>query len=268
MAEAARVHSVEVNVDIRRYAMVAFGGAGPIHAVGVARRLGVVRVICPLAAGVLSAWGLLTGPLAFEFARSSPSDLDSSDLESVEGLLRALEAEGTRLLVQANVNEIKVERSVDMCYVGQRYEVTTPLPRQPLTRRDREILKNTFDEAYESAYGRSLRGLPARCVTWRVLTTGPTPDSIFAIDETATSNGSIDASPSPIAARRVIFSDHGAYRCPVYSATTLAAGAIIEGPALIEAQATTIVVPPFSEASMDNFDNVIIRVLAAAPSTT
>jgi len=91
MAEATRVHSAELNVDLRSYSLVAYGGAGPLHAYGVAERLGLSTVVFPRNAGVLSATGLLAAPIAFEFLRSYPADLDAIDLATVNGLLGDLE---------------------------------------------------------------------------------------------------------------------------------------------------------------------------------
>ena len=132
MAEAARVHSVEINVDIRKHGMVAFGGAGPIHGHGVAERLRMPFMICPPKAGVLSALGLLTAPLAFECSRSLTAELRDLTIEEVRALLADLEAQGQALLAKAGVSADRIERSVDMCYVGQFYEVTTPIPRGAL----------------------------------------------------------------------------------------------------------------------------------------
>jgi len=265
MAEAAQVHSVEVNVDIRGHGMVAFGGAGPIHAHGVARRLRQSTIVCPREAGVLSALGLLTAPLAFEFVRSLTADLSDLTVGAVNEVLAALEAQGRQLLASAGVADVRVERSVDMCYVGQRYEVSTPLPFSPLGAGELPQLKTLFDEAYEESYGRRLAELPARCVTWRVLSAGPTP-RVRLQDNGRNGSGEQDAGSADAALkghRRAVFPDYGAFECAVYASEKLSQGATLAGPALIEAVASTITIPPGATAEIDAWGNVIVHLAAA-----
>ncbi|HZQ08595.1 MAG TPA: hydantoinase/oxoprolinase family protein [Anaerolineae bacterium] len=260
MAEAARVHSVEINVDIRDYGMVAFGGAGPIHAHGVAERLRMPFLVCPPEAGVLSALGLLTAPLSFEFARSLTAELDDLRVARINEILAELETHSRALLARAGVQDPSVVRSVDMCYVGQFYEVTTPLPEGLLGSDGIDRLKSLFNEAYEQAYGRRLDTLPARCVTWRVLATGPTPHIV----KTAGSNvhNASDGHSPELARkgeRRVVFPDHGAFTSTVYERARLQVGAAFSGPAVIEESASTITVPPGANAEVDAWGNVILR---------
>lgn len=261
MAEAAAVHAVEVNVDVRGYGMVAFGGAGPIHAHGVAARLRQPFIVCPREAGVLSAVGLLTAPLAFEFARSLTSDLSDLSVETINELLAGLAAQGHRLLAKAGVADVRVERSVDMCYVGQRYEVSTPIPFSPIGPGELPRLKALFDQAYEETYGRRLADLPARCVTWRVLSAGPTPRVWLRSDHGDDSNGQRSASSDAALKdrRRVVFPDFGAVECAIYAGERLGAGAAFAGPALIEEVASTIAVPPGASAEVDEWGNLIVR---------
>jgi N-methylhydantoinase A/oxoprolinase/acetone carboxylase beta subunit len=261
MAEAARVHAVEVNVDVRSFTMVAFGGAGPIHAAGVARRLGVSHVIYPRDAGVLSAWGLLTAPLAFEFARSLTANLDDLDLDTVNALLSDLQSTGRRTLETAGATEPALSQSVEMCYVGQRYEVSTPLPAMRMTPESRRALKHAFDVAYESAYGRRLDQLPARCLTWRVLASGEKPRSW--VGSSAVKDGEAGA-PSPYARRRAVMGEADASDCPVFRREELQPGAEIAGPALLEEAATTIVIPPRATSTVDACANVHLHLEPAA----
>ena len=261
MAEAAQVHAAEVNVDIRRFAMVAFGGAGPIHAHGVAERLHLPFIVCPRHAGVLSALGLLTAPLAFEFSRSLNSDLDDLNVETVNSLLEELESQGRQLLSEAGVHDIRVQRSVDMCYVGQRYEVTTPVRPGQFGRQERVRLKELFDKVYEEAYGRSLSNLPARCITWRVLTSGPKPHVSLRPDHRdEPKRANIGRRDSALkGTRRAVIPDFGAVDCAVYMRQRLLPGDSFMGPALVEEVASTTVVPPKAMAEVDTWGNLIIR---------
>ena len=137
MAGAARVHIVEKGRDPRRYAMVAMGGAGPLHAARVARKLGVREVVVPPASGAASALGFLVAPVAYEAARSWPMRLADPDFAAVESLLRELEAEGRARLVEAGVADgaaVAVQRQADMRLRGQMHEISVLLPADPLAR--------------------------------------------------------------------------------------------------------------------------------------
>lgn len=255
MAEAARVHAVEMNVDIRRFALVAFGGAGPIHAYGIAERLKLPVVICPPEAGVLSAVGLLVAPLAFEFSRSYTKDLEQLTWDEIAAILETLEARGRELLTPSGVAHPTFEHSVDMCYVGQGFEVTTPIPEDVLQRRDLQALKEAFDRTYAETFGRRLAELPARCVTWRVLARGPDPH--FELQRDGRPG---DARAALKGEREVLFPEYGTTRCAVYAREHLISGVTFRGPALIEETASTIVVPPTAEVEVDRYLNVIIHI--------
>jgi N-methylhydantoinase A/oxoprolinase/acetone carboxylase beta subunit len=262
MAEAIRVHAVEINTDVRSLAMVAYGGAGPLHAVGVAQRLQVASVVFPPSAGVLAALGLLTAPLGFEFALSWPVDLEDLDTAMATSILAELEAQGRELLSQAGVKEIRHHRSVDMCYIDQRYEVTTALPHGDLDRNASHHLKSLFDEAYEADYGRRLDDLPARCITWRVVSFGPTPPRLrqsgadrLLDPETQPHYGSVQ-----VGERRVVFPDHGAALSAVYTRELLTPGMAMFGPAVVEEMASTIVIPPGTSANVDSWGNILVRL--------
>lgn len=266
MAEAIRVHAVEINVDVRGLGMVAFGGAGPLHAVGVAQRLGSPFVVFPPAAGVLSALGLLMAPLGFEATLSRPADLADLNVAATNTILAELEAHGRRLLARAGVGQVVHRRSVDMCYVDQRYEVTTAIPAGALDGEATVQLKRLFDDAYEDAYGRRLDALPARCMTWRVLSLGPTPPLSWGADvaplpasQRLDGNGG-----APTGEKRVVFPDHGEAMAAVLSRSSLFPGSILKGPALIAEAASTLVIPPDATAEVDAWGNVIVRLFCQA----
>jgi N-methylhydantoinase A len=254
MTEAARVHAVEMNVDLRRCMLIAFGGAGPIHAYGIAERLRLAGVLCPPEAGVLSALGLLAAPLAFEFARTFAADLEKLDADTVNRLLGELERQGRELLEQAGVANISFERTVDMCYSGQGYEVTTPIPRARFRSDELTLLKRAFDDTYETTYGRRLDGFGARCVTWRVLATGPSPELTL---KTSSRDSRSDA--APVGRRGVVLPEIGPLECSVFRRSTLGAGTAFAGPALVEDRASTIVIPPGVHAQVDERLNVLLK---------
>jgi N-methylhydantoinase A len=265
MAEATRVHSAELNVDLRGYSLVAYGGAGPVHAYGVAERLGLSTVIFPRNAGVFSATGLLAAPLAFEFLHSYPADLDAIDLATVNGLLLELEAKARGLLERSGVSEnVTVQRTVDMCYSGQRYEVATPLPDPPLTHDSIPALKAIFDATYEAAYGRRLAQLPASCLTWRVLGSGPPPDRWWRTSHHPIphSNGGAAAGRSPGRTRKVYLPGHGLIECLVLTREALTVGSAFGGPSLVEDGSSTMVIPPAAAGVVDPWGNLVVELRA------
>src|SRR5262249_14935091 len=129
MATAARVHIAESGTDPLRYKMVAFGGAGPVHAYEIARLLNVSEVIFPRGAGVASAIGMLVAPRSVEYTRSLIASVDGLDWQSVAVVVAELAERGRAVLREADLrdDEIALELSADMRYVGQGFEVTVPL---------------------------------------------------------------------------------------------------------------------------------------------
>jgi N-methylhydantoinase A/oxoprolinase/acetone carboxylase beta subunit len=263
MAEATRVHAAELNVDLRNYSLVAYGGAGPLHAYGVADRLGLSRVVFPRNAGVLSATGLLAAPLAFEFLRSYPADLDEIELGTVNRLLLELEEKARGLLQSSGVSQdIAVERTVDMCYSGQRYEVATPLPEPPMTEESIHELKAVFDATYEAAYGRRLAALPASCLTWRVLGSGPAPDRWWRTSRGSApqANGGTPDGAAASRARQVHLPGHGLLECRILTREALSVESEVSGPCLVEDGSSTIVVPPRATGAVDLWGNLVVEL--------
>jgi N-methylhydantoinase A len=155
MANAARIHLVEKGRDPRDYSLIAFGGAGPVHAYRVAERLKLKTLVCPLAAGVTSAFGMLTAPLAFDFVQSYVTALSDVDFDVLDRLYADLEARGRELLTAAGVEgTISLSRSADMRYLHQGFEIRVPLPSGRLTAESLPALHNAFTTEYERLYKR------------------------------------------------------------------------------------------------------------------
>ncbi|MBX6351356.1 MAG: hydantoinase/oxoprolinase family protein, partial [Clostridia bacterium] len=174
MAGAARSHVVERGRDPRRYALLAFGGAGPVHAVQVARILGVSEVIVPPAAGAASALGFLVAPLSFDFARSLPARLRAVDWPQVNASLAEMEARGRELLAEAGVQDgVTVERWADMRLVGQVHDIAVPLPEGPLGPERAGEIAQAFTRAYRELYTHVPPGIEIQILNWRVRVRGP-----------------------------------------------------------------------------------------------
>jgi len=243
MANAARVHAVERGKDPAALPLFAFGGAGPVHATGVARALGASAVVAPRAAGVMSAFGFLTAPLAFDFVRSWRCPLDEVDLDEVNRFIAQMEAQGVALLGAAGLSpdELAHERFADMRYVGQGHEVQVPLPPGDLD--DVEDLVERFEREYDRLYGRRGPRVPVEAITWRVVSSGPRPLLQSA------NGGSATGSQRLRGARPAYFPSLGGYvETPVYDRYALAAGFAFTGPAVVEERESTLVVGPGDEA--------------------
>ena len=176
MAAAARIHILEQARDPRHYAMICFGGAGPVHAAGVAQILGNPEVVVAPSAGVASAIGLLIAPTAFDFARSYPTALTTVDWREVRILFEQMEQQGRDMLKKAGIGEqdIQVERSVDGRFQGQLHEIQVPLPDDL-----NQIVANDFiarfNKAYQDLYHYVPDHTPIELLTWRTKVSGVRP---------------------------------------------------------------------------------------------
>ena len=239
MANAARVHAVERGKDPTALPLFAFGGAGPVHATGVAAALGSPVLVAPLGAGVMSALGFLTAPLAFDFVRTRRCTLDEADLAGLNDLLAEMEGEGAALLAQSGLGaeEVAHERFADMRYLGQGHEVRVVLPADEL--RDPSVLVERFEREYERLYGRRGPEVPVEAINWRVVSSGPRPALQLAAVELE------QASRAPESRRRAYFPSLGGYvETPVYDRYALRPGAGFDGPAIVEERESTLVVGP------------------------
>ncbi|OWJ62063.1 hydantoinase B/oxoprolinase family protein [Inquilinus limosus] len=262
MAAAARVHLVEKGKDPRRYAMVGFGGAGPAHAAGVARVLGVAEVIIPPASGAASALGFLVAPLSFELVRSHPVRFSGDfDADAVNGVLAELEEEGRRRLAEAGVDAaaVTVERSADMRLSGQMHEIAVPLPAGAIDAGSLEAIRTAFAEVYTARYTSLYGGAEIEAINFRVRCLGPTPTLSLA---GATGGG--DAAAKRKGARQARFAD-GIVEAVVYDRYALVPGDRIEGPAIIEERESTTIVPPGDIVRVDDTLNLRIAIGVAAP---
>jgi N-methylhydantoinase A len=257
---ALRTHIVERAHDPRQFSLVASGGAGPVHAYEIARRLGITEIICPPAAGVASALGFLVSPFSVELKRTIPGRLGAIDWPAIEGRLAELRLQAHTLLTRAGApdSEITTQRSVDMRYAGQGYEVEVPLPDGPLKDQIEERLRADFDEAYRTRFGFHLETASAEALHWRVAAT------VTGRDPTLKFRVAADGDPVK-GEREAYFTEAGGrVVATVYDRYKLGAGARLEGPCLIEERESTIVVGPSGALDVDEQGNVHIRIGATS----
>ena len=254
MAAAARIHGIERGVDLRAYPLFAFGGAGPVHAWAVGRILKVPRVLVPLGAGAISAYGLLVAPLAFDFVRTAPQRLDAADWSRINALFAEMEAEGRAILRGSGLadGDIAFRRSAEMRYVGQGHEVEVELPAGSLGAERLPALTQAFETAYRALYSRTPLGVALEALNWRVVASGPAPD--LAIEATAAAAPGSTADPGAALkkTRRAYFPEAGGYvDTPVYDRYRLAAGSRLDGPVIVEERESTTVIGPGARVTLD-----------------
>ena len=255
MAAAARRHLAEKGRDPRRHALVATGGAGPVHAWGLARLLGIRRIICPLGAGVTSSLGFLIAAPAADRAHSHVCRVESVSAQAVNAFYDAMARDATAALVEAGGNPatIAIKRRVEMRYVGQGFEIEVPVPDGVLGPGLGAVLHERFLERYDELFGRRIAGVPAETVTWRLTASGPTPNVALNFE-----GQRIEAGAAEKGERRVHFPDTGFAPCKVYNRYGLGAGAAFRGPAVIEERESTVVAGPDTTVSIDRYLNLII----------
>ena len=240
MAASSRMHAVEQGEDLRGVTVLAFGGAGPIHACGVAELLESTKVVFPTNASVLSAFGTLVTPVRIDLARSKVRPLAAIEPAERDALLDELRAEGTRVLSAAGVrpDEIHFRYGLDARYLGQGNEITLWLgegPTWPAT--DEDVLAK-FEADYRRIYGLTIPDVGIEAVTWRLSAYA----AASSVEPLATVGSVAGAAHATRAVRFGRATD--AVDTPVYRRTSLGVGQVITGPAIVEERETTAVIRP------------------------
>ncbi len=232
MAAAARVHIVERGLDPRAFDLVAFGGAGPVHAYGVATRLGITRIVVPPLAGVFSSLGLLAAPLSVDLSRSHPMTLGQGRWSDVDALFAAMRHDGLARLAVAGAGEegVTAHRRVDMRYAGQGFEITVEIGPDV---RSWDALGDAFDAVYRTLFGRTMPDARVEAVTWRLGLSGPA--RAVGLPRWK------EAGPAKKGDRAIWVPDRGRVPVPVYDRYALRPGARLAGPAVVEEAESTVV---------------------------
>ncbi len=254
MANAARVHAVERGKNLDGRAMVAFGGAAPLHAARLAEKLGVDQVIVPTGAGVGSAIGFLRAPIAYEVVRSRYMRLSAFDADEANAILAAMHAEAEAVVRRgAGGAEITEARTAFMRYVGQGHEITVDLPLRKLKPADVAEIRNAFDRAYTALYGRTIPNMDVEILSW-TLTLG----TALEIPPRSAEVEQLPAADS--AGRRRLFDParNEFSEVPVYRRESLRPGAVIAGPAIVTEQQTTTIVTSAFDAHVNALGYLVL----------
>jgi N-methylhydantoinase A len=245
MASAARAHATDRGFDYRGLPLLAFGGAGPVHACAVGALLQSKAVIFPPQASVLSAFGALVTPVRFDLVRSALARLDQLDWAAVERMLGDLTDEGLVALAAAGLRRdaVRLLYGADLRYAGQQNEVSVTLDADPRTTRDIGQIRAAFERAYHAQYGVNPSHVPIEVVSWRVTAAGAAPE--------AAGMARPPERPGAAKGKRAIALWPAAGDVPVYDRAALAAGQSVAGPAIVEERETTTVLPPGWTARVD-----------------
>lgn len=265
MARAIRVVSIERGYDPRSFALVAFGGAGPLHAARLARELEIPTIIVPPAPGILCAIGLLASDLRSDYSRTVSVKAEHAQLALAHGVFEELESMASDWFDHEVVEDDDrlVRRFADMRYVGQNYELTIELPSKDLDAATLRWLLDDFHTAHERAYGFAAPGEPAHIVTLRLEARGAVAKAEFA-EIAAAEPGS---APMQAGLRDVYIVESGRWLdCPIYDRGGLLAGHEIEGPAIVEQMDATTLLLPGQWALVDRVGNLIIQEREGTPT--
>jgi len=257
MAAATRMYIAEKGRDPRRYAMLAFGGAGPVHAYQLAKLLKLKRIICPLGAGVMSALGFLVAAPAIDLVRSYVTRLTDIDWRHLNVLYTEMAQEARSLLKEAGADDasISIRRHADMRYVGQGFEIDVPLPDGALSAQSAAQMRDAFLNSYRSLFDREIREVPTEALTWRLSATAPVPNVTLNF-----AGQRIDSGPRRKGTRKVYFPGTGFVDCPVYNRYALMPGTSLHGPAVIEERESTVVAGPDARFFVDDHLNLIVDI--------
>ena len=257
MMGAIRNVSVERGLDPRNFALVAFGGAGPMHSISVARLLDMTTVIAPPSPGVASAYGLLVADFKNDYARTTIQKPPNYDMTGMESVYRELEGEAVRWLDSEAVppDRRELARSADLRYAHQGFEVTVEMAGTRVGQDSMGAMIQSFHGEHHRLFGFSL-DQPVEVVTLRVTARG----QMEAARISRISREPGTAAESLLGRRRAYFEDAAGFvDCDIYNRASLSPGSTIAGPAILENIDSTVVIDPGWRARIDEFGNSIMQ---------
>ncbi|HEX2825974.1 MAG TPA: hydantoinase/oxoprolinase family protein [Burkholderiales bacterium] len=253
MANAARVHAMELGKTVEKYTLIAFGGAAPLHAARLADKLGVERVIIPVSASVGSALGFLTAPVAFQAVRSWYQLVAAIDTAHANRLLGEMEAQATEVVrTAAGDAPLTTNRIAYMRYAGQGHEIPVSLPAGELVAGAIAELAQRFDEAYRALYGRVIPNMAVEIMSWSVTVS-------TQVERAPAAQPLPPAAAEAVSTRRMFEPKLAKWlNVPVYERRNMPPGAQAQGPALIVEDQTTVVVTSDFDAAIDSLGYIVL----------
>jgi N-methylhydantoinase A len=256
MVRGIRVISIEKGHDPRDFSLMAFGGAGPLHAVDIAKELDSKNVIIPPSPGIACAVGMLTADVRHDYVQTYSKKLSDVDLARVNDMLASLIKEGKEDLESEGFHEnsVQLEASLDLRYLHQAYEINVPLKGTEVTESLLDQAVQGFHEAHEKVYGFSREGEELELINIRLIATGKIKEVKSDTEETK-ENNTIEKT-----GERKIYFGSEYVDTPIYNRTDLLTNTAIQGPAVIESLDSTIIVHPGQEAVTDRYGNLLINL--------
>ena len=267
MIQAIEVNSVRKGYDPREFALVAFGGAGPLFAFEIAAEIGIPRLVIPVYPGITSALGLLATDVAYDFARTDFQLLGNADLQRLSEIYTALEHSARAQLEDDGIapGRMTFTRHAECRYEGQGYELRAPAPSGTIDESFLRSLRASFERVHRREYGSTFAEkdveLVNLCVTGVGRIIDPAPREIAA-------GGSVAPASAHTGAREVVFEIEGEARActtPCYARAGLLAGNRIEGPAVVSQLDATTIIPPGARAEVDRYGNLVATLAAPGP---
>jgi N-methylhydantoinase A len=250
---------VQRGYDPRGFVLVAFGGAGPVHANRLAAEMEVPTTAVPMSPGTTSAMGLLVTDLKHEYSTTMIKRVEGVNPAAVEEVYRDQEQQARTTLEREGMGpaDMSFFRRVDMRYVGQSYELTVPLPQGRLGSAEIGRVLEDFHREHDRAYGFSAPEEPAEFVNLRLTAVGNIAKP--RLRELCGNSGNASSARKNTRPRPVFFEESGGYvKCPIYDRYLLGNGSVIEGPAVVEEMDSTTVIHPGYRAKVDRFGNLIL----------
>jgi N-methylhydantoinase A len=252
--------SVRRGYDPRDFAIVAFGGAGPMFAADLARDLGIGTVIVPLVPGVFSAWGMLLTDLRHDFVQTKVISFDERSLAELNSIYEKLTEKANEVLEREGVRkeDVYFRPSLDLRYLGQEHTVNTPVDLTPLKSTDIEKVRYRFDRLHHKQYTFSLKD-PLEVVNTRLTAYGRVKKP--KIKPMSRSRSSLSKARK---GERAVVLLGGQYRAKVFERSLLTVGAKIEGPAIVEEKTATALVGPRDVMTVNKYGHLLIKVKKGA----
>ncbi|WP_266064494.1 hydantoinase/oxoprolinase family protein [Brucella intermedia] len=259
MAAAARVHIAEKGHDPRRFTLVVTGGGGPVHGYGVARKLGLSRLLCPPSPGVGSALGLLVAPARVDRASTINFLIESAPVEELEKAYRELEDDALEVIVHNGLGSretVSIKRFTDGRFLGQGFDFTVELPAGPYTQASRALLEKTFKETYRERFMRPPPQVALQFINIRVSVTVPPADTRICVNE-----GDETTDRARKGTRDVWFDEIANFvSTPILDRSLLRIGDSIKGPVLIEDPSSTLVIGPSGTCRLTDGGNIVVEL--------
>ncbi|QKE72226.1 hydantoinase/oxoprolinase family protein [Arthrobacter citreus] len=257
MLNALKLISVRKGYDPREFSLVAFGGGGPMHAMSLAKELGVRKVIIPIASSVFSAWGMLMTDLRQDYIQTYIRRVNTIDFNEINSEWAKIEENAIEQYKVQDISEKDVVfiRYADMRYLGQEHTVKVPIPNGLLNSETMKVIVERFHQIHEQQFTFKLEGAPTEIVNLHLTALGTVQKPKIAKLKNIGDNA--DSTIKEV--RNVLFEDYGWIKTNIYERDLLNAGSKIDGPAIVEEQSSSTVLYPNQSLTVDPYGNLIIE---------